>query len=125
MNLQIVETIDVAAGPWTDYEHSTPLTDIRNAIRALATPQGKPVAICLPFDVALVLADHPSIVDVTKYVDPATLDSLGLPPTLRGLKVEVFEDRGGNVIVGFEDGRACAIRMLSATPPTAFADVLS
>ena len=126
MNLQIVDTINVSGGPWSDYRWSVPLTDIRNAIRKMAAPQRKPSEIWLPFDVALILAEHPGIQDATRYIDPANLDSLGLPPTLRGLKVGVFEDSGGDVVVGFEDGSACAIR--GASPGTlspAFEGILS
>jgi hypothetical protein len=73
---------------WSDYTNSTPLTNIRDArITVRQNVLMAPTHILLPYEVALVLADHPSIKDLIKYTDPNALTESGLPPTLRGLRV--------------------------------------
>ena len=77
---------------WSDYVNSVPLTNIkaaRSAVRAGVHREAN--TITLSYDAALTLADHPSIKDLIKYVDPQALEIGGLPPTLRGLKVIVSE----------------------------------
>lgn len=73
---------------WSDYANSVPLTNIKTAkasVRTLAAKKAN--SIVIPYETALVLADHPSIKDLIKYTDPNALTESGLPPFIRGLRV--------------------------------------
>lgn len=73
---------------WDDYINSTPLTNLKTAktsvragiLRAANT-------FIVPYEVGLVLADHPSIKQLVQYTDPNALGTTGLPPVVRGLRV--------------------------------------
>ncbi len=73
---------------WDDYVNSVPLTNWKTAKSSVRTNAAKRANfILLPYDVALVLADHPAIKDLIKYTDPKALTESGLPPSVRGLRV--------------------------------------
>jgi hypothetical protein len=73
---------------WSDYTNSVPLTNIKTAKASVRTNAAKRANVVLfPYETALVLADHPSIKDLTKYTDPKGLMESGLPATVRGLRV--------------------------------------
>lgn len=79
-----------AGQQWSAYDSidSKPLVNIRDAKAAiyLAT-MIEPNVILIPYQVALTLADHPTIAAITKYTRDDLLTYGGLPPTLKGLKV--------------------------------------
>lgn len=75
---------------WSDYTNSTPLTNIkaaRTTVRAAIHREATDATFS--FDVALTLADHPSFKDLIKYTHDDVLSVGGLPPSVRGLKVNV------------------------------------
>lgn len=75
---------------WSDYTNSTPLTDIRTARTTVR--QGvlrEANTISMGYEVALVLADHPSIKDLLKYTHPDSINMAGLPNSIRGLQTLV------------------------------------
>lgn len=73
---------------WSDYTNSTPIKDLTTMQQAIFRASRKmPNTIVIPQEVALVLAEHPSILDQIKYTDKALLTRSGLPSTLKGLKV--------------------------------------
>lgn len=73
---------------WSDYTNSVPLTNIATAKKTIRPQIIKPAnTFLIPYEVAITLADHPSIKDLVKYTDPAALSNGDLPSTLRGLKV--------------------------------------
>ena len=73
---------------WSDFVNSAPLTNIKTArtsVRYNALKRAN--SIIIPYETALVLAEHPSIKDLIKYTDPKSLTIGGLPPVIRGLTV--------------------------------------
>jgi hypothetical protein len=75
---------------WTDYTNSTPLTNIRTARSAVRSGVHREATdILLSYDVALALVDHPSVKDELKYTDPNSLQTPGLPTTIRGLTTHI------------------------------------
>lgn len=73
---------------WSDYVNSAPLTNIKTARISVRYNALKRANVALiPYDVALTLADHPSIKDLIKYTDAKSLTEGGLPPVIRGLTV--------------------------------------
>lgn len=73
---------------WSDYTNSTPLKDFRTMQTAVFSASRKmPNVIVIPQQVALVLANHPQILDLRKYTDPNLLTNSGLPKVLQGMKV--------------------------------------
>ena len=75
---------------WSDYTNSTPLTNLRTAkttVRGAIVREANFLSVY--FDVAQVLADHPSIKDLIKYTDPNNISTSGLPNMVRGLMVNV------------------------------------
>lgn len=75
---------------WSDYTNSVPLTNIRTARTTVR--QGvlrEANTISMGYEVALVLADHPSVKDLLKYTHPDAINMAGLPSTIRGLQVLV------------------------------------
>lgn len=84
------------ATAWSAYTTSTPLSDIRTAKSAVRLGALREATdFTTSYDVAQILADHPSFKELIKYTDPNSLSSSGLPNTVRGLKVNVsgaFQD---------------------------------
>jgi hypothetical protein len=75
---------------WSDYVNSTPLTNIRTARSTVrAGIHREATDFLLAYDVALTLVDHPSIKDELKYTDPNSLQTPGLPATIRGLTTHI------------------------------------
>lgn len=73
---------------WNDYTNSTPLKDFSTMQTAVFSASRKmPNVIVIPQQVALVLANHPQILDLRKYTDPNLLTNSGLPNVLQGMKV--------------------------------------
>jgi len=75
---------------WSDYVNSAPLTNIKNGrliARFGALREANMMTMSL--DVALGLADHPSVKDLIKYTSPGNISSSGLPNVIRGLQVNV------------------------------------
>ncbi len=73
---------------WSDYTNSTPYTNIRTAKSTVyAASLQKPNTIIIPYDVALVLAQHPDTLDRVKYTREDLLTDGGLPPKIEGLEV--------------------------------------
>lgn len=75
---------------WSDYTNSTPLTNLRTAkttVRGSIVREANMLSVY--FDVAQVLADHPSVKDLIKYTDPNNISTSGLPNMVRGLMVNV------------------------------------
>jgi len=75
---------------WSDYTNSTPLADLRTAkaaVRMGALREG--THFTTNYDVALVLADHPDLLELIKYTDPNNIANSGLPATIRGLRTIV------------------------------------
>ncbi|MBA3826887.1 MAG: hypothetical protein H0X24_23715, partial [Ktedonobacterales bacterium] len=73
---------------WSDYTNSVPLVNIKTAKASVRNNAAKRANVMLvPYETALVLADHPSIKDLTKYTDPKGLMESGLPSTVRGLRI--------------------------------------
>jgi len=69
---------------------STPLDDIVTGIEAVKNGCGTmPNAIVIPWNVATVLGSHPTVQALNKYTHPDLVSNLGLPPTIKGLKVFV------------------------------------
>lgn len=90
---------------WDDYANSVPLTNIKTSKVSVRTNSAKRANFAMiPYEVALVLADHPSIKDLIKYTDPRALTESGLPPVIRGLRVI----EPGAVQDGATEGRAFA-----------------
>jgi hypothetical protein len=75
---------------WSDYTNSTPLTNIRTARSVVrAGIHREATDFLLAYDAALTLVDHPSIKDELKYTDPNSLQTPGLPATIRGLTTHI------------------------------------
>lgn len=75
---------------WSDYTNSTPLTNLRTAKTTIRNAIVREANyLTMYFDVAQVLADHPSIKDLIKYTDPNNISTSGLPNMVRGLMVNV------------------------------------
>lgn len=75
---------------WSDYTNSTPLVNIRTGKTTVRLGVGREAnQLVTSYEVAQVLADHPSIKDLRKYTHPDALDETGLPPVIRGLNVLV------------------------------------
>lgn len=75
---------------WSDYANSTPLSDLRTAKSAVRLGALREATdFTTNYNVAQVLADHPSFLELLKYTDPNNISSSGLPNTLRGLRVNV------------------------------------
>jgi len=73
---------------WSDYTNSVPLTNIATAKKTIRPQIIRPAnTFVVPYEVAMVLADHPSIKDLIKYTDPQAIMESGLPANVRGLKV--------------------------------------
>lgn len=73
---------------WSDYVNSTPFTTIKTAKAAVRASVLKAAnTFFTPYEVALVLADHPSVKQLIQYTDPNALSETGLPPVIRGLRV--------------------------------------
>lgn len=74
---------------WNDPGYSSkPLDLIEDA--KLVVKRGclkKANSIIIPDNVAVELAKHPDVIDITKYTNPTLLTNGGLPPVLRGLTV--------------------------------------
>ncbi len=74
--------------PWSDYTNGAPLTNIRDAKNTVRqNVLNAATHMMVPYENATVLADHPSIKDLTKYTDPAGLMETGLPSVVRGLRI--------------------------------------
>lgn len=75
---------------WSDYTNSVPLTNLRTArttVRQGVLREANTLAT--GYEVALVLADHPSVKDLLKYTHPDAINAAGLPNSIRGLQVLV------------------------------------
>jgi len=73
---------------WSDYANSTPLTNLKAAkVGVRFGVMKRANTFVSPYDVSLVLADHPQIKDLIKYTDPKSLNESGLPGIVRGLRV--------------------------------------
>lgn len=73
---------------WSDYVNSTPLVNLKTAKAAVRVGAVKRAnTFVSPYEVSLVLADHPDTKDLIKYTDPKGLLESGLPPVVRGLRV--------------------------------------
>lgn len=74
---------------WASYTStaSVPLTDIRNGkVAVRRSLLREPNTALYTVDSAMVLADHPDILDLVKYTHKDALSSSGLPMVLRGLR---------------------------------------
>uniref|UniRef100_A0A6M3LYG1 Putative capsid protein n=1 Tax=viral metagenome TaxID=1070528 RepID=A0A6M3LYG1_9ZZZZ len=108
---------------WSDYDNSTPLSDIKTAKASVRQNTGREAnTITLGGDVAETLSLHPEIKDLRKRVDASLLTDAGLPPKILGLKVveaKAVEDQayagktaslgyvfGKNALVSFTDPNA-------------------
>ncbi len=77
---------------WSDYVNSTPLTNVKTARQTVRSGVHREANTwTMSYDVALTLADHPSFKDLIKFTDPNALAVGGLPPTVRGLKINVSQ----------------------------------
>lgn len=75
---------------WSDYTNSVPLSNIRTGRVAVRNGIIREANMfTLGYEAALVLADHPSVKDLLKYTDVNALGAASLPPTMRGLMVNV------------------------------------
>lgn len=75
---------------WAQYAstNSDPFVDIKNGKLAVIRGIGRePNAMLLSVDTARVLADHPKVKDLVKYVHQDALTISGLPKAMRGLSV--------------------------------------
>ncbi len=73
---------------WTDYVNSVPLTNLKTAKASVRKQSLKRAnTLVIPYEGALVAADHPSLKDLTKYTDPKGITESGLPAVVRGLRV--------------------------------------
>lgn len=73
---------------WSDYSNSTPIKDLTTMQSAVwKSSRRMPNIIIIPQDVALVLAQHPQILDQIKYTEKNLLTKAGLPPVLKGMQV--------------------------------------
>ena len=73
---------------WSDYVNSTPLSNIKTAKISVRLNSFKRANFAIiPYDVALTLAEHPSIKGLIQYTDPSVLTESGLPPVIRGLRI--------------------------------------
>ncbi len=73
---------------WSDYTNSVPLTNIATAKKTIRPNIIRPAnTFLVPWEVAVTLADHPSLKDLIKYTDPRALMESDLPPTVRGLRI--------------------------------------
>lgn len=75
---------------WSAYGTSTPLTVIRGGRQAVRSGVHREAnRMLLSYNVALTLADHPSMKDLLKYTDPNMVGAGGLPSVIRGLSIDV------------------------------------
>lgn len=115
---------------WAQYTsaNSNPFSDIKNGKLAVIKGVAREAnAMLLSVDTARVLADHPSVKDLVKYVHQDALTMSGLPKVLRGMDViegsaqrntaaEGAAYSGGNVWQA-DDGTAVALIFYrNATP---------
>jgi hypothetical protein len=117
-----------AAGPhqinWDDYDKGDPLQTIAHAVGEIQKGTGRvPNTIVIPFEIAQVLANHPAVLEQTKYTNPELLTTSGIPRVFKGLKVlEAISNKqvegkkeavwGNNVIIAWVDPRP-GLRKLS------------
>lgn len=86
---QITQNVTLSGtSQWSDYTNSTPLTVIKTARTTVRLGATKPANVfAVGYEVAVTLADHPSVKDLVKYTSADNIADSGLPTTLRGLKV--------------------------------------
>jgi hypothetical protein len=108
---------------WDDYT-GDPLQTIAYAVGQIQKATGRvPNTIVLPFEIAQVLANHPQVLEQTKYTNPELLTTSGIPRVFKGLKVlEAISNKqvegrkeavwGNNVIIAWVDPRP-GLRKLS------------
>jgi hypothetical protein len=117
-----------AEGPhqrnWDDYA-GDPLLTIAHAVGQIQKGTGRvPNTIVIPFEIAQVLANHPKVLEQTKYTNPELLTTSGIPRIFKGLKVlEAISAKttepgkkqavwGNNVVIAWVDPRP-GLRKLS------------
>jgi len=117
-----------AAGPhqinWDDYDKGDPLATIAYVVGQIQKGSGRvPNTIVIPFEIAQVIANHPQVLEQTKYTNPELLTTSGIPRVFKGLKVlEAISNKqvegkkeavwGNNVIIAWVDPRP-GLRKLS------------
>jgi len=84
------DTLREGSTMWDAYDSadSNPREMFRTAKRSIYTKTFKRANVVLiPYEVGLVLADHPQVTELLKYTHPELVTSSGLPPQMWGLKV--------------------------------------
>jgi hypothetical protein len=109
---------------WNDYANSDPFQTISHAVSRIQGETGRvPNTIVIPFEIAQVLANHPKVLEQTKYTNPELLTTSGIPRVFKGLRVlEAISAKqvegkkeavwGNNVVIAWVDPRP-GLRKLS------------
>lgn len=74
---------------FSDYNNSDPFLYINEKCKAVIQRDVSrlPNVILIPYEVALILANHPKVLERTKHTNPSLLTDAGLPEKICGLKV--------------------------------------